>query len=156
MTKLFNFVSWKQIVWSVLEILMEFFSFFYSFLSFFFFVFCFLFFFHIFCWYFVLKTNQYEIESVEKFLLNLKNFCFIQVFVCWTKNTHSHMYTHTHTHTYIYIYTCVYVCVCVYIYKYRLIGLVGRVTRQSSERPGFNPRSRHTKDFKNRTWYRLS
>ena len=41
------------------------------------------------------------------------------------------------------------------IKKNRLIGLVGSV-RQWSGRPGFNPRSRHTKDFKNGTWYLLA
>ena len=29
----------------------------------------------------------------------------------------------------------------------------GFSVRQWSGRPGFNPRSRHTKDFKNGTWY---
>ena len=37
-----------------------------------------------------------------------------------------------------------------------LIGLVGRVFANGPERPGFNPRSRHTKDFKNGTWYLLA
>ena len=30
------------------------------------------------------------------------------------------------------------------------------VVRQWSARPGFNPRSRYTKDFKNGTWYLLA
>ena len=33
------------------------------------------------------------------------------------------------------------------------IGLVGRVFAKWSGRPGFNPRSHHTKNFKNGTWY---
>ena len=37
-----------------------------------------------------------------------------------------------------------------FIYCYFFIGLVGSV-RQWSGRPGFNPRSRHSKDFKNGT-----
>ena len=28
-----------------------------------------------------------------------------------------------------------------------------RIVRQWSGRPGFNPKSRHIKDFKNGTWY---
>ena len=32
--------------------------------------------------------------------------------------------------------------------KYRLICLVGRMFANDYERPGFNPRSSHTKDFK--------
>ena len=44
----------------------------------------------------------------------------------------------------IYIYICMYI----YIYINWLIGLVGRVFAND---PGFNPRSCHTKDFKNVT-----
>ena len=49
-----------------------------------------------------------------------------------------HTHTHTHTHTHIYIY--------IYILAHWPSGLS---VWQWSERPGFNPRSRHTKDFKN-------
>ena len=41
-----------------------------------------------------------------------------------------------------------------FFYMQNLIGLVGSVC-QWSGRPGFNPRSHHTKDFKNGTWYLL-
>ena len=40
-------------------------------------------------------------------------------------------------------------------YNCGLIGLVGSV-RQWLKRSGFNPRSSHTKDFKNGTWYLLA
>ena len=47
----------------------------------------------------------------------------------------------------------VYMYIYVYLYRYinRPIGLVGRVFHQWSGRSRFNPRSRHTKDFKNGT-----
>ena len=38
----------------------------------------------------------------------------------------------------------------------RLIDQVGRVFANGPGDLGFNPRSRHTKDFKNATWYVLS
>ena len=41
--------------------------------------------------------------------------------------------------------------ICYYILFNRLIGLVGRVFAKWIGRPGFNPRSSHTKDFKNGT-----
>ena len=41
-------------------------------------------------------------------------------------------------------------------YLYEFIGLVGRVVAKWSEWPGFNPRSRHTTDFNNGTWYLLT
>ena len=42
------------------------------------------------------------------------------------------------------------ILVWIKVYLNRLIGLVGSV-HQWSGRPGFNPRSNHTKDFKNGT-----
>ena len=61
-----------------------------------------------------------------------------------------------------YVYICIYICVCaykctymrgyiyIYIYIYIYMQLVGFVisARQCSRRPGFNPRSKHTKDSK--------
>ena len=40
---------------------------------------------------------------------------------------------------------CVCVCVCVY---YRAIDLMSRAFANSPGKPGFNPRSSHTKDLK--------
>ena len=48
----------------------------------------------------------------------------------------------------MYICVCGHFCIRISIY---LIGLVGRVFAEWSGRPGFNPRSCHTKDFKNGT-----
>ena len=53
--------------------------------------------------------------------------------------TYIYLYTHTKTHKYKYIY--------IHIYGIFLTGPSG----QWPGRPGFNPRSSHTKDFKNGT-----
>ena len=45
----------------------------------------------------------------------------------------------------LFLFVCLFFCILLYN---RLIGLVGSV-RQWFGRPGFNPRSSYTKDFKN-------
>ena len=35
-------------------------------------------------------------------------------------------------------------------------GIIAQYICQGAGRPGFNPRSRHTKDFKNDIWYLLA
>ena len=62
-------------------------------------------------------------------------------------------------------------CVCMYIYIYIYIYIYAHTKcelmrignnlnmfdrLESAGRPGFNPRSSHTKDFKNGTWYHLA
>ena len=46
--------------------------------------------------------------------------------------------------------------VYIYIYIYWLIGLVGSVFTNGLRNLGFNPKSRHTKDFENDTLYLLA
>ena len=53
---------------------------------------------------------------------------------------------------YIYIYDIYIYHIYIYIYIYASdIGVMVRVLLQWPGRPGFNPRSSHTKDFKNGT-----
>ena len=65
------------------------------------------------------------------------------------KYIHAHTHTHTHTCTYMYM------CACVNMYTHYLCVTGhwhnGYSIRQWPGRPGFNPRSSHTKDSKNGT-----
>ena len=95
-------------------------------------------------------------RSIEHFLCNISNTHFISLYIYIyiykdKMRIRKVAHTHTHTHTHIYIYVCV-VCVCVRVCKLEY----NRIINQWSGRPGFNPRSHHTKDFKNGTWYLLA
>ena len=90
-----------------------------------------------------------------------------RIFYIEISGPHTQTHTHTHTHIYIYIYIYIYIIskeddleivlfknIYIYIFKdYHTLSSPGDLSEPSYI---YNPRSSHTKDLKNGTWYPLA